>query len=620
MDGLPTLCKDGKPFYPLAFWQHEIADPDISAFRQAGVRIFTCFASEPYFEHPYWVGENEYDFSYYDAALNRFAELVPDGFIIPRIFVAAPYWWLEKHPEELVGYADNAPYVRGSFDGTFHESFASELWKREQGKALTELIRHFRNAPYAKHILGIHIAGGTCGEWHYWGYSHLPDCGQAMARRLGRAVPPPELRDAEYYRCYFTSTVDAIDHFCKIVKKESDYLTVVFYAYLAEYYNFESSHCATEEFLQLDSVDIVTAPHTYMRRIGGEDAYFRTYPASLARHGKLFMDESDDRTTLGSLRFAGGRRIMADTPEEAIGMLRREFGNAITHGVGQWFMDIDKGMFRDERYMKEIAQFVKCAERSLRLPKKRVSEVALIGDPNGAYYHSRETYPAAVLLYQRSMLQLSRAGAPFDFFCAADLDPETLRRYKVIILADAVAISGQTREILKSLRCDHRTILSFCGAGAVDRNGKFTPAEGMSDLTGIQFTEIPGQRMPHGLEDSSWDDNAKQSPGFAPLNADCDFGDWRSIYRAVPDFTAEEIRKIYRESGVHIYSETDDVISVSESALMLHASSSGKKKIHLPAPRIVADMITGRRVAEECIDEFTFQSVLGETSLFELSR
>ena len=617
VDGIPALFKAGKPFNPISFWSSDVNPIDFPAFRRAGITLFTCFRSGPYFQHPYWIGENQYDFSYYDQYLNLFHELVPDGFIIPRIFVSAPYWWLDQHPEELVCYGYETPYTRDP-RGTYHESFASELWKKEQGEALRQLLHHFKNSPYGHQIAGIHIAGGSCGEWHYWGNLAAPDCGAAMRKRLGRPVPPPNKRDPEFFRCFYTSTVDAIDHFCRIVKEETDYLTVVFYAYMNETANLYSAHCAAEEFMRLESVDIVSAPHTYQRRIGGQDAYFRAFPASLALHGKLFLDESDDRTPLASEHYYAGKRIYAETQEEAVNMIWRELGNAVTHGLGQWFMDIDGGMFRDSIYMETIAEVVKCGERILKLPKKRVSEVALIFDASGCCYYSRQQYPAPIRFVQDQLLEISRAGAPFDTYCAADLSMEQMNPYKVIIIADGIALSESSRQVLKELRKDGRTFIWNSGSGAVSREIYRSPAEGMSDLTGIEFKQIECQGLSRpGSSAPEQDENACLIPEFLPENADRDFGSWRSIYRAVPNFSATELRTIYRENGVHIYSETNDVFSCSANLFMLHASEAGIKKITLPSPGKVIDL-RKNLLMSPCTSEFTFELKFGETALFEL--
>ena len=587
INGFPALFKDGKPFNQIAFWSSDVNEEDFAAFRKAGITLFTCFRSGPYFDNPYWVGENEYDFSYYDKFLNLFREAVPDGYIIPRIFVSAPYWWLERHPEELTCYAKETPYTRDP-RGTYHESFASELWKQEQGNALRQLLRHFKSAPYGDRIAGIHIAGGSCGEWHYWGNVFMPDCGRAMSERFGKPIPPPEKRGPDFFKCFYTSTVDAIDHFCRIVKEESDYLTAVFYGYLNESANLYAAHCAVEEFLKLESVDIVSAPHTYARRPGGMDGYFRAFPASLARHGKLFLDESDDRTPLAVNHYYAGKRISAETPGEAVELFWREFGNASTHCLGQWFMDIDGGMFRDELYMKTIADIVKCGEHIALLPKKRLSEIAVIFDTTGTWHYSRDEISSPIAFAGSTMLQLARTGAPFDTWCAADMSAELMAQYKVIIMGDATALSDEARQVLKELRCSSRTFIWHPDSGAVSRYNKMSSAESRRDLTGTDGT----------------------------ADTDINFGSWRSVYRSRNDISAAELRQICRESGVHIYSETDDVFSCSANVLMLHASSAGMKTVTLPA----AAAVTGLRHKKDfgVCKEFSFHLEHGETALFEL--
>jgi hypothetical protein len=107
------------------------------------------------------------------------------------------------------------------------------------------------------------------------------------------------------------------------------------------------------------------------------------------------------------------------------------------------------------------------------------------------------------------------------------------------------------------------------------------------------------------------------TPGFFPQLAEHHFTDWNSVYRMVPDLTTGDLRKIYRENNIHIYSETDDAVSVCSHLLMLHASSSGEKKITLPKSMKVVDSVTGTVIGEN-VQEFKFTLSKGETALFEL--
>ena len=379
ISGVPRLLKNGEPVSPLFFWQTEIEAPEARHLTEIGIELFTCFRSGPAISHPYWVGEGKYDFSYIDEKITDFFKLCPNGYLMPRIFVFAPEWWLKSHLQECAAYPDGSEKTR-----PLHESPASELWKKEQGEAFRQLVRHLKNAPYGERIYGIHIACHSCGEWN--NYNPLaPDISPAMEQRLGRKLNRPADLDSEYFESFFSATTDAIAHFCKIVKEESDFLTAVFYGYVCCCYRPYNRHGALDKLLKIKELDMVAAPHEYNRRTAGEDGYFRAMASSIAKHGKLFIDESDDRTPLATRRELGASRIMADTSDEAVNAMRREFGRALTNLTGMWFMDIDNGMFRSSIYWREIYRAKYWSERALKLPLQRVSQIAVIIAGKGRY-------------------------------------------------------------------------------------------------------------------------------------------------------------------------------------------------------------------------------------------
>ena len=616
INGVPRLLKNGTPVFPLMFWQWTIEEDDAKNAHKTGVDIFTCFGSSFFRDHHYWIGEKQYDFDPLDQKISEFFRLRPESYLIPRIFVTAPQWWLEKHPEEQVQFSDSS----SQNSKNNHESFASELWKREQGEALRVLLRHFRSMPWSDRIIGIHIAGGPCGEWHWWYDGQTPDYSLPMVVRYGKTIPPPMERDAAYYQTFYSSAVDAIEHFCRIVKEESDWLTVVFYGYFLSYNNPNSHHRALHQLLELDCVDILAAPHTYSRRRPGEDAYFRSFPATVAKHGKLLFDESDDRTPLGKRTYASGGRIIADTPHDAIRMLRREFGNAITHCIGLWYMDIDPGMFRAPDYWAEIERACYWGNRSLTLPCRRVSEIAVLCDETGQYHLPAKhifNNKNIEVLRERQFSEFCKIGSPFDFYTTDDVDAKTLSQYRIIVLLDGVAVSDRVRKELRALRGDNRAFIWFYGAGAFCyKSGKYT-AEAMSELTGLHFELAPRQPMPYRTSFDNWE-MGESEPGFLPWESMGDFGTWSSWYFGLPNVLATKLREIAHRCGVFLYSESNDVLSVSESALMLHCSSSGEKTIRLPSPKIVTDMISGIQIGNN-IREFRFHANAGDTALFELA-
>ena len=608
-DGVPALFRDGIPEVPVMYWMRELNAEDLTDIYAAGIRLFTCYWTRTPMNHPFWIGENKYDFSWFDEQMELFAKHCPEGWLAPRIFVSAPEWWLKENPDECIGYAqpEGVP---------LNVSFASEKWKKEAGEALRQLLRHFKSMPWAERIGGIQVAAGHCGEWHVWNSYSIPGGSKAMEQRYGAPIPPPDQRGEKFWKCFFSAGAEAIDGFCNIVKEETDYLAIAFYGYFQNSDNPYLMHLAVDQLMRSPNVDMLASPHVYSRRLPGEDAYFRAFPATLAKHGKMFVDEADDRTHLGSYHDYNGKRIMGDTVEESQNMMYRELGNAMTHCVGLLYMDIDGGMFHAPVYQKIIADAYQLYKKHLRLPQKRVSEVAVVLDPAGRM--SRPNYSTSncideVAVQELAFSSLTRSGAPFDVYTSGDLDYETLSRYKVLVIMSGAALSAEARSGLRELKSDNRTIIWLWGAGSV-LNEEFTE-KGIRELTELDIRMTPEQPFPHLTEDGFCP--GKIVPGFEPIETEKEFGAWRSIYFGTADVPPAKFREILRNAGVFIYSESDDVISVSKSALMLLASSAGVKNITLPETKTVWNMRKKELLGTD-ITRLSVSMEQGETLLLEL--
>ena len=591
----PRLLKDGKPVFPMMFWQTSIEEQDGRAFCEAGVELFTFTRSFQAYEHPFYVGENTCDFSFFDGEIEKFRRACPGKFCIPRVFVCAPYWWLEAHPEECCQYASPTEiYRHGSgkpvSQGTLHESMASELWKRDMGQALRMLIRHIRSSDYADCVVGLHLANGPCGEWHYWGYTLSPDISRPMQAYTRDADASPEKRNWDFYDRFFQAEADAILHFAKIVKEETEntYLNTVFYCYNTGNL-LTAAHGAAEKIMAAPEIDIISAPHTYYYRSPGDSSYFRNFPASVAAHGKLFVDEADDRTWLSVKKPDPPRRPLgASTPEDSLMLIRREFGNALTHNAGLWYMDIDGNAFHDDRLMAEIAKLHVWGVKSLAKPRPRCSEVAVFFDVRGNYYLPKcyeGTTPYNFMTPDR-INHLCRAGAPFDLYLAGDVRLPEIRRYKVLVFVNFLAPSSEVRTAVEALKGEGRTFIWSYSSGLFGDDN--TPdVRNMTELTGLEgFTLTDSLDFPA----AGTQNVVTQKPGVLPMETEHDFDSWRSVYTWHPDLSIDMLRKEYARAGVWNYLDTPDVLQVSEGALMIHASESGEKTIRLPAPKLVTDI------------------------------
>jgi hypothetical protein len=682
-NGAPALFINGQPTFPMWFWQREIVAQDAAAFHGAGVDTFT-FCCPSYYLGPGWVGEDTYDYSEFDGIMARMLDKDPAAYAVPRIFVGAPDWWIDKHPEEACRFADGAAWQSNGWGGTKHESFASRAWKHDAGEALRRFMRHVLEAPYSDRLIGLHVINGIYGEWHAWSATDVPDTSEPMRRALIEYVketyhgdegalqrawgepsvtfetvaaptlaerhsgdvgmfrdPAKSRKTMDYYACFHGVTVEAIDHFCGIVKRESAgrLFTCVFYSYAPDLnWPQEGDHRAAARAHRLDSVDLFSSPHSYMRRKLGDDGLFRNYPAALALHGKLFVDEADDRTHLAN----DPAFTHVTTVEQSIELVRREFGNAVTHGAGLWYMDQQDTWFHDDRIMAEIANLKRWGDVSMNMPRQSVAEVAVISALDSEFYlcgrdsgKNQVTYP----LYGEQIGELCRTGAPFDWFLIEDLVEGRIPPHKVYVFLDAFCLTPERLGAIEKLKAEQHALVWFYAPGYVSPDG--LSVRGMEQATGMKFQQIDQGGLRIDLDASVFPGEPRtfgpakdQAPIFVPAETDGvvwghyadtgkpglvvgDRGAWRSVYSGAPGLPEAVLRKIYSDAGVHLYCDTGDNVSVNAGWLMIHTVSTGVKTVRLPHAAQVYDIINNKTLGEN-LRAFSIELSAGATAIFAI--
>lgn len=368
LNGAPGLFHDGKPVAPMLFWQWEIKEQDVRAMSKVGgISLFGVFGSSLHYAHPYWKPEGYAGIGYQDKNLDEVLNWVPDAAFLPRLFYTAPDWWIKAHPEEQVAFSN--PIARK----VPRESFASERLRRECAPFYRQAVRHLMDR-YGEHLMGIHLASGPWGEHFAWdalrqgdatpvGEAGHGDVSAPMTRRFrdylrtkyhgdvsrlkaawrnasvtfenaevpsmaarlaldetgvwrdpakGRAVP-------DYLECMNLVTVEMLDHFARIVKDESGGTlpTLAFYGYTQdEHWAIECDHRGTAAAYRSPCLDMFSAPHTYNRRMPGEDGAMRCYLAPhLPGRGRASLHRLGRRRPFRELR-------LGDAPRPREGRLR----------------------------------------------------------------------------------------------------------------------------------------------------------------------------------------------------------------------------------------------------------------------------------------------------------
>src|SRR5690606_1830709 len=168
-EGVPTLFVNGAPYPPYAYMSYLGESKFYQEMDSVGVHLYNIPAYlgdrginsisgiKP-FRQPIWVGEHQLDYTSIQQDFDELIAADPAALAIVRIHLDAPIWWEKQHPEHASLQPDGS---------TFRTSMYSTLWRDEAGKVLTQLVQWLEQSSYARHLVGIHVAGGFTEEWFY---------------------------------------------------------------------------------------------------------------------------------------------------------------------------------------------------------------------------------------------------------------------------------------------------------------------------------------------------------------------------------------------------------------------------------------------------------------------
>lgn len=569
VNGTPTLFINNKPHSGMAYTAYH---PDVAVFAdfaKAGVDLYS-FSATPT-EAGYglskttWTAPGEYDYSQLDERVLMVLEANPDAYIFPRLYLHAPKWWSELHPDECVQYdpGDGHPVPFIHHNGLPAPCWVSEPWRKATIEGLRRLIAHVEAAPYADRVIGYHLASGTTEEWMMWGANEREWVGyspanvrafrQWLRRKYGTddalqaawknpqvtldtaSVPlraaretaaPGMFRDPQteqvcidFYLYNSWMVGDTICTLAKAVKEMTGRTKAVgvFYGYLlqlcGEQRQQNAGHLALGQVLASEDVDFLCSPTSYaFRQLGGEGtSHFMSLLGSVSTHGKLWFDENDIRTSLAPGKIGGWGK-----PEDVAGDILqqdKELANVIVNGVAQWWFDVGRNRYDDEQLMARIAQLNVNAQQAVGQDRAPVDQVALVVDEKSLCYLKVGDRLGTELLV-RQLPALHRIGTPVGHYLASDLD--RLSTHRMLILATSFAPDQAQREAVDRLKSDGRILLFQQGAGLY-RDGAIEEAA-MAAFTGITIRLTREQKklaatfggedsLVHGLDGTNFGPN-----------------------------------------------------------------------------------------------------------------
>ena len=569
-----------------------------------------------------WRPDGSIDFAPAEAVMKSALSVDPEArFFFSINTVLPPRWWVDAHPDELVGYQKAAvnPDEQQCLKNCAAASAASAVWRRDIADFERRLVAHLEASPFASRIFAYRTDWGINHEWHYYGMrGYFADSGKAMKaafrdwlrQRYGgdvtklRAawrkadvtfesaqVPPPEdrlkrsagrLREpvldrptVDYERCHARMLRELLVHCDRAIKDACGGRALVgnyggYYFGMAEI--AEGWHLENDDVLDDACIDFQCSPQVYgdMSRRPGGVQYARCLLEGLRRRGKLSLQEADNSTTFSGSTY----NHWSKDRKGDIALLARDFAQTLCWGCGFWYFDFGQGWYATDEFADYFRKILPI--RSEPADCTSVSEVLVVGDYESVMFSHVDWPPPRGM--QRwitdQVNELGGAGAPFDTASVRDLASGKLKDYKVYLFPNLYYVTPEKETLVNRLRAEGKRLAWIGPAGALGPDGKRTGAWAK-----------PGEVVSDG-----------------PLSR-------------------VRLRELYRDWGVHVYNDdTNAAVYACASYVALHSADARRETIRLPVPARVYEVYPERRLVGSDIREFSFEAESPSTSIFRIER
>lgn len=719
-NGTPTLMIDGEPYGSFFYLRPDL---DVYLSTDAETRIYksdldlyityggSLYKGGTNGSNPIWREDGTIDYDAFDSTVYDTLAANGNAYVMVNIGMFAPEWWLASHPDDVV--------LSLGIDGKEYKqsdvSLGSETFRKEAGEVLRKLIKHMKEQTYYNRVFGIKISGGQTYEWMNWGVGakYGPDYSKASKDGFKKYLKSKyktvdALRKAwnnsevtfetanspTYYdttmngsnKSFYLGSVesgsypqnivdwnlwlsesvtDSFLYYCQIAKEETDNNLIVggYNGYIWTFNSYDAlgkSHTSFDRVLDSEYVDWIASPENYGERMLGQSNTYMTMTGSVMSHGKIYISEQDNRTSLsttyasswdGEWSFSTG---VEHTLQNTVYAEKRDFAHALTDGSGEWLYDMYGGWLDDDQIYDFISDSKAEFDFSLNINKNNLNDVAVIvGDESYAYMcadtNNNMQYTLNYSLLQVQRAHLAAMGAGYDTYVMSSFLDNKVPEHKLYIILSPTEIDAEMNNALnKHLKVNGHCVVWVYLPGISD--GEKYSLENIKNVTGysvgitekttslnVEITDgnnpltkglkgvVYGDKTPLGISPAAY---IKDTLGVTVLGKNVelglpglgikDMGKWTSVYSTAPCLTVDMLRNLLKMTGCHIYSESNgDVVYNNSNYVALHSSDAGNKTITLPENHSVYDVYEEKFVSMDT-NSFTYFSEQNDTHIFRL--
>ncbi len=395
----------------------------------------------------------------------------------------------------------------------------------------------------------------------------------------------------------------------------------------------------TSEALRSPWIDGIATPLDYLRRRGGDPGVnIAGFTGAARLNNKIIWREEDIRTHFHP-RLEFGR---TSSLRESIEVIRRAFAYTVAGNYGMWFVcQAEMWAYHQQEMMEDIKKMMGIAGESASIRRADVAEAALIFDEKDSLTFTAPAHSSFIIdhiwgAYQNAHLM----GAPFNLYFLDDLADPNMPDYKLYVFLNPYSINRRQMEMIARKVKKNGAVAVWSYAPGYLSDEGFS-LENMRKLTGFSFNEerewktIGGGAFTESVitAEASPFMSYRVGPVFSVKNEDSvrvlaacgegrnilagkEFDSWRSVYSLMP-LTRELLTGLCDYAGVHVYTRDGSLLLANDSYIAVHSGETGPKRVELPRPSRVEELIEGRYFGrvESFEDEFELP---GTTRIYRL--